>query len=154
MFRLPVFVIIALVGIACAFCFKATAQPSPGVDASLAQEASRRSAELDKQKFVVPYALTTDGPMDLEAFVAPYDKEHVISLWFATAQGTVDIKLKDPEGQPLVSWRGTRGEWRLEQKLAPGKYVLRRCPKTIASFRETSARCCSSILDGMSLGSC
>src|SRR5208337_4583952 len=31
---------------------------------------------------------------------------------------------------------------------------LRRCPKTIASFRETSARCCSSILDGMSLGSC
>src|SRR5271166_7019870 len=29
----------------------------------------------------------------------------------------------------------------------------RRCPKTIASFRETSARCCSSILDGMSLGS-
>src|SRR5271166_3438402 len=27
---------------------------------------------------------------------------------------------------------------------------LRRCPKTIASFRETSARCCSSILDGMS----
>src|SRR5271165_6717055 len=32
--------------------------------------------------------------------------------------------------------------------------ILRRCPKTIASFRETSARCCSSILDGMSLGSC
>jgi len=32
--------------------------------------------------------------------------------------------------------------------------ALRRCPKTIASFRETSARCCSSILDGMSLGSC
>src|SRR5271166_5754845 len=31
--------------------------------------------------------------------------------------------------------------------------ALRRCPKTIASFRETSARCCSSILDGMSLGS-
>ena len=31
---------------------------------------------------------------------------------------------------------------------------LRRCPKTIASFRETSARCCSSILDGMSFGSC
>ena len=29
---------------------------------------------------------------------------------------------------------------------------LWRCPKTIASFRETSARCCSSILDGMSLG--
>jgi type III restriction enzyme len=32
--------------------------------------------------------------------------------------------------------------------------VLRRCPKTIASFHETSARCCSSILDGMSLVSC
>src|SRR5208337_4385754 len=31
-------------------------------------------------------------------------------------------------------------------------FYLRRCPKTIASFRETSARCCSSILDGMSLG--
>ncbi len=35
-----------------------------------------------------------------------------------------------------------------------GKVIVRRCPKTIASFRETSARCCSSILDGMSLGSC
>ena len=35
-----------------------------------------------------------------------------------------------------------------------GYDALRRCPKTIASFRETSARCCSSILDGMSLGSC
>src|SRR5271166_2107486 len=33
-------------------------------------------------------------------------------------------------------------------------HQVRRCPKTIASFRETSARCCSSILDGMSLGSC
>ena len=32
--------------------------------------------------------------------------------------------------------------------------ALRRCPKTIASFHETSARCCSSILDGMSLVSC
>ena len=32
--------------------------------------------------------------------------------------------------------------------------LLRRCPKTIASFHETSARCCSSILDGMSLVSC
>ncbi len=39
--------------------------------------------------------------------------------------------------------------------VAPGPDgSLRRCPKTIASFRETSARCCSSILDGMSLGSC
>jgi len=36
----------------------------------------------------------------------------------------------------------------------PRVAALRRCPKTIASFRETSARCCSSILDGMSLGSC
>src|SRR5271165_5500207 len=32
----------------------------------------------------------------------------------------------------------------VERAVAAG---LRRCPKTIASFRETSARCCSSILD-------
>jgi hypothetical protein len=38
-------------------------------------------------------------------------------------------------------------------KTAPGA-TLRRCPKSIASFHETSARCCSSILDGMSLVSC
>src|SRR5208337_449197 len=49
-----------------------------------------------------------------------------------------------------------RGDVRLSMSVsAPFVWrCLRRCPKTIASFRETSARCCSSILDGMSLGSC
>ena len=46
------------------------------------------------------------------------------------------------------------GEALARGDMGVGGLYLRRCPKTIASFRETSARCCSSILDGMSLGSC
>src|SRR5208337_3360291 len=46
------------------------------------------------------------------------------------------------------------GDYKAAASLFRERIQLRRCPKTIASFRETSARCCSSILDGMSLGSC
>ena len=86
----------------------------------LAQEANRISADLGQQKFLVPYVVTPDGPKKFELSVAPY-VEHVISLWFATEQGTIVIELFDPDGQLLASWREPRGEWKFEQKLAPGK---------------------------------
>jgi len=115
--------IVALFGIACGFCSKVAAQVSSAADASLAQEANRLSDELSKQGFLVPYVVL-DGPKRFELFVASQDTEHVISLWFATAQGTVAIELRDPKEQPLASWRGTRGKLHLEKKLDPGKYQV------------------------------
>ncbi len=56
------------------------------------------------------------------------------------------IKLTDWKASPSPKLNGAT--------LVLEENELRRCPKTIASFREASARCCSSILDGMSLGSC
>ena len=56
-----------------------------------------------------------------------------------------------------VGWRAAMAKspegW-TDNQTWEGSVALRRCPKTIASFHETSARCCSSILDGMSLVSC
>jgi len=124
MFRLIALVITMAVGIACSFCIKATAQVSPADDASLAQEASRREGDFVKRGFTVTQVVTPGGPKQFEFFVARSDKEQVISLWFATVQGSVAIELRDPGRQPLMSWRGTRDERHLERKLAPGRYVV------------------------------
>ncbi len=132
-FKLRALLIIAVVWVACGFCFTAAAETSavePGgpqvseADDRLSEEANRLAAELSKQGFLVPYVVTPDGLTKFELFVAEDDKEHEISLWFATLQGKVAIELRDPKQQLLVSWQGTRGEWRLKQKLDPGKYLV------------------------------
>jgi hypothetical protein len=86
----------------------------------LAEKASRIGVKIGKQGFHVPYVVMPGGPTTFELFVAPY-VEHVISLWFATEQGTIAIELFDPGGQLLASWQRPRGEWNFEQELAPGK---------------------------------
>ena len=93
-------------------------------EARLVEEVTHQIDELNNHEFLVPHVLTPDGPTRFALFVAPSEEEHVIALWLATAQGTVAIELRDPAGHLLRSWRGARYEERLEQKLAPGKYVL------------------------------
>jgi len=132
-----------VVGTTCGFCLKAAAengvvapgdsQVSPADDSRLIDEAGRREDKLVKQGFDFTQVVTPDGPMPIELLVPPFRAlppsyaRYVISLWFETAQGMFAMETErklDSDKEPVASWRGQRGEQRLERNHVPGKYVI------------------------------
>ena len=109
-------------------------QVSPADDSALRAEAGRRQNELAKQGFQFTQVVTPNEPkMPVKLFVPPSHivpspyPTYVISLWFETKQGmfTMEMERKlDSETELVASWRGQRGEQRLERGHAPGEYAI------------------------------
>jgi hypothetical protein len=97
---------------------------SPAAD-SLIAEAQRRHDELVKQGFSFTSQISTGGAAaKVDLLVPPSNDEHVISLWFETAQGELAIRLVSPSGEVLAAWKGRKGELQLTRTLPPGRYAL------------------------------
>ena len=128
----------AAVGFVCGFCAQASFADEPG----LAQEASQRIADLGEQGFFAE-DVTVGWPKQLELFVEQSDSPHEIALWFATEHGRIEIKLRDPTGLPLLSWRGIRGERASSRKGSPPANTC--SPFSRWTRRTTMRRCTSSL---------
>jgi len=118
--RLCALLVIAAVSFVCGFC----PEVSLGADPYLDAEANQWAENIQKQDFFVPYNRATTRATQIELFVEQSCRAQEIALWFATEQGRIAIQLRDPTGLPLLAWQGTRGEQRLTEMLASGKYVL------------------------------
>lgn len=108
---------------------------APPLDA-LKIEANTRNDALVKQGYNLTHGFsfkaTATTSIDRYALQVPEQSPHTFTLWVATNEGSVELRLRNPDGSSRASLSSERGEVTVSFETTPGTYVveIERAPVT------------------------